>query len=343
MNDDDAYNLRLHCLHETAMRTPDDIHFNLLSPTQFEELCFDLLMELGFRKLIWRQGGSDSGRDIQGTREVISGLLEPFEETWFFECKHYHSGVSPEALNSKIAWADAERPKHLVFFISSYITNNARTWLATIARDKFYRVHLIEGKQLQHLVSRSQILRSRYFSTEMQQLMQQAHRAWVMHYLIPEPDLLDTLARTKCLAEYDLGQLAFLWASLMIRFEQMDSSERYYWCDSHDIMFSMLMQQSNTGTPVLLSSKYGWYWEETMAHEGGADCDVLYNKVYASQIFTINDSMREYCALYALVRNEEGEGIEVLVSHNSSLTAYIRYIPKGAELALLAAKKILHS
>ena len=97
------------------MHTFDDINFNRLSPTQFEELCFDLLMELGFRKLVWRQGGSDSGRDIQRTREVTPGLTEPFEETWFFECKKYERGVPPESLHSKIAWADAERPKHLVF------------------------------------------------------------------------------------------------------------------------------------------------------------------------------------------------------------------------------------
>jgi predicted metal-dependent HD superfamily phosphohydrolase len=51
--------------------------------------------------------------------------------------------------------------------------------------------------------------------------------------------------------------------------------------------------------------------------------------------------MQEYYALYALVRNEEGEGIEVLVAQDSSLTACIRYIPKGAELALLVAKKTM--
>ena len=73
------------------MRNIDDIDFTKLSSTRFEELCFDLLMELGFQKLIWRQGGADSGRDIQGTREVRCNLLEPFEELWFFECKQFLS------------------------------------------------------------------------------------------------------------------------------------------------------------------------------------------------------------------------------------------------------------
>jgi hypothetical protein len=81
----------------------EDINFSLLSPTLFEELCFDLLMELGFRKLIWRQGGADSGRDIQGTREVTPGLVEPFEETWFFECERHDGGVPSEDLTEKNA------------------------------------------------------------------------------------------------------------------------------------------------------------------------------------------------------------------------------------------------
>ena len=172
-----------------------DIDFNKLSPTEFEELCFDLLMELGFKRLVWRQGGADSGRDIQGVREEDPRLVDPYEETWFFECKRYENGVGPEPLNSKIAWADTERPKHLLFFVSSYITNNARTWLQAIARDKPYRVHLVEGKHLKQLVARSRALTSRYFSSPVQQLMVQAHRAWILHNLIPEPWLMRTLRK----------------------------------------------------------------------------------------------------------------------------------------------------
>jgi len=322
-----------------TMRTLDNINFNLLSSTQFEELCFDLLMELGFRKLIWRQGGSDSGRDIQGYREVISGLVQPFEEMWFFECKRYENGVPPEALNSKIAWADAERPKHLVFFISSYITNNARIWLDAIARDKFYQVHVIEGKQLKHLVLRSQHLITRYFSSDVQQLMQQAHRAWVLHNLIPEPRLLRTLAETDNLAEYEPGQLAFLWASLKVRFEELNAKMGDSWGESYDIIFSMLKQHANTGEPVL---SVPGNWSLLDEQEGVADYDIVYNKVYAAQVAHFVDRV-EYFALYSLVRDGEGEGLEVLIDQDSSLTFYIRHIPQGARGALAASKNLLHS
>ncbi|WP_326999182.1 restriction endonuclease [Comamonas testosteroni] len=322
------------------MKSADDINFNLLSPTQFEELCFDLLMEQGFRKLIWRQGGADSGRDIQGTREVVSGLIEPFEETWFFECKRYENGVPPEDLNSKITWADAERPKHLVFFISSYITNNARTWLDAIRRDKFYEVHLIEGKQLQHLVLNSPSLIARYFSSDVQKLMQQAHRAWVLHNLIPEPWLIRTLAETENLAEYEPGQLAFLWASLKMRFVEMNANMADSWGESYDIMFSMLKRHANTVKPVL-GTKGDWLLLDEQ--EGSTDYDVVYPKVYAAQIAHLKDQV-EYIALYSLVRDEEGEGLEVLVDQDSSLTYHIRHVPEGgARDALSTAKMVLHS
>lgn len=321
------------------MKSVDDINFNLLSPTQFEELCFDLLMELGFRKLMWRQGGADSGRDIQGTREVASGLVEPFEETWFFECKRYENGVPPEALHSKIVWADAERPKHLVFFISSYITNNARTWLDAISRDKFYQVHLIEGKQLQHLVLRSRNLIARHFSSDVQQLMQQAHRTWVLHHLIPEPWLLRTLAETQNLSEYEPGQLAFLWASLKMRFIEMNANMADSWEESYDIIFSMLKRHTNTDKPVLETTGD---WSLLDEQEGSTAYDLVYSKVYAAQVAHLNVQI-EYIALYSLVRDGEGEGLEVLVDQDSSLTYHIRHVPEGARAALAAAKVALHS
>lgn len=321
------------------MRSADEINFNQLSPTQFEELCFDLLMDLGFRKLIWRQGGADSGRDIQGTREVTSGLIEPFEETWFFECKRYEGGVPPEALNSKIAWADAERPKHLVFFISSYISNNARTWLNVISRDKFYKVHLIEGKQLQHLVSRSKALVARYFSSDVQQLMQQAHRAWVLHNLIPEPWLLRTLADTLNFSEYEPGQLAFLWASLKIRFEELNANMADSWEESYDIIFNLLKHHANSDEPVLQTAGD---WALIDESEGLSNYDMVYSKVYAAQVAHLVDQT-EYIALYSFVRDSDGEGLEVIVDQDSSLTYHIRHVPEGASSALAAAKAVLRA
>lgn len=52
-----------------------DIDFLRLSPQQFEEMCFDLLLSLGYQELVWRQGGSDNGRDLEGFYSVDNPLI----------------------------------------------------------------------------------------------------------------------------------------------------------------------------------------------------------------------------------------------------------------------------
>ena len=41
-----------------------------LSPTELENLCFDLLLKLGLKNLVWRTPGRDGGRDVQGEHFV---------------------------------------------------------------------------------------------------------------------------------------------------------------------------------------------------------------------------------------------------------------------------------
>lgn len=99
---------------------PDDlvgaVSFGNLSPTDFEEFCFDLLIAAGFTNVDWRKGTpksgspSDQGRDIvaEYTRTDIDG--HTYTETWFIDCKHYGNAVPPDALANAAAWASAERP-----------------------------------------------------------------------------------------------------------------------------------------------------------------------------------------------------------------------------------------
>ena len=80
------------------------VKFDALSPTDFEEFCFDLMSETGFVNVDWRKGTSkesspaDRGRNVgaQHERRDIDGHQYP--ETWFVDCKHYTRGVPPEAI-----------------------------------------------------------------------------------------------------------------------------------------------------------------------------------------------------------------------------------------------------
>ena len=103
-----------------------------LDDTGFEELCFELLQELGFVNVDWRKGTSlpsspaDRGRDIvaQLEREDIDGTKR--FETWFVDCKHYKKGVPPEKLQGLLTWSQAERPDVALFIASGFLSNPAK-------------------------------------------------------------------------------------------------------------------------------------------------------------------------------------------------------------------------
>jgi HJR/Mrr/RecB family endonuclease len=96
-----------------------DIKFESLDSDSFEELCFDLLARLGFHSLVWRQGGADSGRDIEASYTVAHPLVKHYDDRWFVECKRYTGGVPVEELASKVAWAEAEKPAHFLIITKS--------------------------------------------------------------------------------------------------------------------------------------------------------------------------------------------------------------------------------
>lgn len=154
-------------LPEDDSDVPDDspemtlgaVRFDALTPTAFEEFCYDLLVECGFTNVDWRKGtpkGSspaDRGRDIvaQVDREDIDG--HRFVETWFVDCKHYERGVPPDALQGAVTWAQAERPTTVLFIASGYFTNGAKDWISRFEESKPpFRIRVWELPQLRRLL-----------------------------------------------------------------------------------------------------------------------------------------------------------------------------------------------
>lgn len=218
------------------------------------------------------------------------------------------------------------------------MTAGARDWLEKISSNKPYRIHLVEGKRLQSLVYRSHGLMTRYFASDVQNLMKEAHRTWIHHNLIPEPELLRTLAEEPNLEEYSTPQLAFLWASLKVRIREILSNMGDSFSESYDSIFSILKYRANATESVLS------YFEELSLIDEVDEFsypDVVYNKVYGAQVAHLRGDV-ENIALYCFVRDGEGEGLEVLVDQDSSLTCRIRHIASGATKALEEAKEILH-
>jgi hypothetical protein len=145
---------------DSAEMTLGAVHFDGLSPTDFEEFCFDLLADTGFVDLDWRKGTpmasspADRGRDIVAhlEREDVDGYT--YRETWFVDCKHYKRGVPPEALHGTITWAQAERPSVVLFIASGYLTNGAKDWIATLKQSSNppFRIRVWEMPQIRRLL-----------------------------------------------------------------------------------------------------------------------------------------------------------------------------------------------
>ncbi|WP_291138895.1 restriction endonuclease [Flavobacterium sp. UBA7663] len=206
----------------------EDISFEKISPKAFENLCYDLLVNYNFHNLIWRDGGGDNGRDI----EANSNYSNPFtkiEQKWFFECKHYSAGVPPADLNSKIAWADAEQPNFLVFFISSYITTAARTWLEKISPQKNYKIILIEGPELKNRIVQYSDLVERYFSeNHYEKLFKDIKDYKVKFNINPSYEVLKEIIENIDLDKLDIEDFGFIIFNFYDQYKAFEARNDHY-------------------------------------------------------------------------------------------------------------------
>ena len=76
----------------TPFRNPRDVYlydFSHLTATQFEKLCYDLLIEMKFVDVhpIGKTNATDGGRDIIAN-EIVKGAFGDEKRLWIFQCKH---------------------------------------------------------------------------------------------------------------------------------------------------------------------------------------------------------------------------------------------------------------
>lgn len=152
-----------------------------------------------------------------------------WETRWFFECKHYQEGVPPGQLNSKIAWADAERPDNLVFFISSYLSNNARIWLDGMRTQKAYRITIVEGPELKTELIKFPDLIERFFSVDRyDRLLADTKRHWNTYRITPSYEVLWELAQNLPSERLTLNELGFLFISLYKEYQYDFERDDYF-------------------------------------------------------------------------------------------------------------------
>src|SRR5690606_243066 len=148
---------------------------------RFEELCFDLLVKYQFYSLVWRQGGADSGRDIEANFTASNSLTGQYTEKWYIECKHHKKGLEIIDMNTKIRWETVCDIDHFILITTSYLTKSTREWINAKCKSFNFRVHLIEGKELKSRLLQFPELVNMYFLDDYLALVKSAYRNWVTH------------------------------------------------------------------------------------------------------------------------------------------------------------------
>ena len=233
----------------------EDIDFKNISPQEFENLCYDLLIRYDYHDLIWREGGADNGRDIEANL-FFNTMLSNIKTRWFFECKLYNSaGVPPKELMSKIAWADAEQPDYLAFFISSYLTNGARTWLEKIEQQKQYIIIIVEGEELKNRLIKYPELVERYFSLDKYDKLLKDIKDYKIKFKInPSYEFLREIIGHIDINKLDNNDIGFILFSFYSQYHHFDDRNNYYGDFDESIIYPILEYLEQTVTNEKLES-----------------------------------------------------------------------------------------
>lgn len=127
-----------------------------LSPSQFENLAFDLLILFGLRNASWRTPGPDAGRDIEG--EVIATDLSGFMTTqrWYVECKRYSQAVDWPTVTSKLSYATNHGADYLLFLTTASMSPRCKEEIARYTHNKrqphirYWDAPILELRVAQH-------------------------------------------------------------------------------------------------------------------------------------------------------------------------------------------------
>jgi hypothetical protein len=122
------------------------IDWKILTPSDFEELCY-LLAELNeFTSLQWYgKGGGDKGRDIVAKKDVEYTKRDRVTESWIIQCKRYTS--QPPSIPQISAFFEQcreHKPDHVLIILSNTLTSDTKDWVASVRQDYKFRIHLWE-------------------------------------------------------------------------------------------------------------------------------------------------------------------------------------------------------
>jgi hypothetical protein len=304
-----------------------DIDFTSLTSTQFESLCYDLLAKQGFHSLSWRQGGADNGRDIEAHRTVENPLTGPYSEKWFVECKRWNQkGLSAEKLYSKIAWAEAERAEHLLVFISSYLTQDARAWIEKQSPKHPFRFHEVDGKKLKCilLLPENEDLIEKWFLSKPENSFRHKFKDWQEYGLLPDFKVFNFFCENLKIQKLKIDEIAFLWIMYVFRPEGQDelgvAQSRKVYEKFRDESLSLL----SISSPDLISPLQSSTWRVRKSTTVETTCEIGETVLTTVKAWLYSpDDSEDLDTLYFCQRFSESCGIEVLLSRDQHISPQI--------------------
>lgn len=107
------------------------INFHALTPTQFENLAYDLLTWRGLRNANWRTPGADGGRDIEGHFDIrdLSGTYQT--QKWYVDCKRYAKSIDWPTVYEKLSFATNHNADYLLIVCTPTVSPQCRTEINT--------------------------------------------------------------------------------------------------------------------------------------------------------------------------------------------------------------------
>lgn len=318
----------------------DVVQFDQISPSDFERLCYELLLKYNFTELTWRQGGQDRGRDLEGNL-YFENQFQTQKTKWFFECKKYTNGLNVDDLSTKIAWANLKKPDYLVILVSSYITTATRDYLEEMKSISHYKTIVIEGEELKERLIQFPDLIERFFTIgRYQKLFTEIKDNWLAYNISPSFEVLKLLGENLAPDTLSKNDLGLLFISLYHQYEFFECRNMFFGDFDTRILsgyYERLKEVSGTHKMVLFAE-----YKDDFSHLAGSgifeeieypsrdDGSPEIKELFQSYTFHLNPGAdREFWAIghYVFFTLENGDAFEIFALENSEFTTDIQFHP----------------
>lgn len=237
-----------------------------------------------------------------------------------------HAWVPPDELSSKITWADAEQPNHLLFIVSSHLTRGCREWLEKIKSQKPYRIHVIEGKHLVDLLVQHQDVVERHCLDRFGKLLLDSKRRWLVHDLLPDYETLALLSENIDLTRLTLADAAFLWSSAAALARHSDEEDGDQAPFSFEFLAGLLRQHANTSNFVLANYPYLELLGFQMSSNPSAE---VFSEEVSARLCNVHP--RGHTVVnYAFIYTAAGEGFEMCIEAAADFPTHVRHLTSNA-------------